>query len=173
MLVYLALIDGVKEKLRFGQLYYKYEKLMFYIAKRILNNEKDAEEAVQEAFLSIAKKFSKISSLDANKTRAYFVTVVERKAIDIYRANKKHDSAELEEAWLGDEPEYSGLSPLAVAISKLPREQRELIMLKYDCGFTSKEIAKMLDTSDGAVRQRLLKAKENLRKELEKEGVEV
>lgn len=173
MLMYMALIDGVKEKLRFGQLHRKYEKLMFYIAYRILNNDRDAEEAVQEAFLSIAKNFSKISSLDANKTRAYFVTVVERKAIDIYRANKTHICAELDEACLGDEPEYAGLSPLAAAIARLPREQRELIMLKYDCGFTSREIAKMLDTTDGAVRQKLLKAKENLRKELEKEGVEL
>ena len=173
MLMCMMAVEGFRNKLRFGQLVFRYEKLMFRIAYRILNSEKDAEEAVQEAFLSIANNFSKISALDDNKMRSYFVTVVERKAIDIYRANKKRGGAELDDGWMGTEQEYPGLSPFANAMSRLPREQKELILLKYDCGFTSKEIAEMLDTTDGVVRQRLLRAKESLRKELEKEGVEV
>lgn len=177
MLVCMALIEGARQKLRFGMLILRYEKLMFRIANSILNNEKDAEDALQEAFLSIAKNFSKISELDDNKTRAYIVTVVERKAINIYNRKKAHPSVSYEEyleaADSGFSPDHHGLSPLAAALSRLPREQRELILLKYDCGFTSKEIAKMLDSTDGAVRQKLLKAKEQLRKELEKEGVEV
>ena len=173
MLMYMMAVEGWRNKLRYGQLVLRYEKLMFYVANRIRHNERDAEDALQEAFLSIAKNFSKISALDDSKMRSYLVTTVERKAIDIYRTKQKNITAEFDEAWLDAEQNYSGLSPLAAAMSRLPAEQRELILLKYDFGYTSKEIAKMLGTSDGAVRQRLLKAKENLRKELEKEGVEV
>ena len=50
MLVYLMLIEDEGEKCKFKALYSKYERLMFHVARRILRNETDTEDAVQEAF---------------------------------------------------------------------------------------------------------------------------
>ena len=83
MLVYLQLIDSPEEQSRFEELYITYRKLMFHVAKGILGNDQDAEDAVHDAFLSIAKNFDKISTEDRLKTKAFVVIVVENKAINI------------------------------------------------------------------------------------------
>ena len=56
MLVFLQIIDNPEEQSRFEKLYWTYRGLMFHVAKKILGNDQDAEDAVQDAFLSIAKK---------------------------------------------------------------------------------------------------------------------
>ena len=74
MLIYLQLIDSPEEKSRFEELYITYRKLMFHVAKGILGNDQDAEDAVHDAFLSIAKNFDKISTEDRHKTKAFVVS---------------------------------------------------------------------------------------------------
>ena len=51
LLVYLQLIDSPEEQSRFEDLYITYRKLMFHVAKGILGNDQDAEDAVHDAFL--------------------------------------------------------------------------------------------------------------------------
>lgn len=55
MILYLSMIDTPKEQVKFELLYWEYKDLMFYTANRILNHSQDAEDAVQQAFLSIIK----------------------------------------------------------------------------------------------------------------------
>ena len=123
--------------------------------------------------MSIAENFLKISQLDAHKTRAYFVTVVERKAIDIYRRKKAHPLVSFDEHFEGAEFPSPGEGSAAEAMNRLPVKYKELLYLKHICGFKSKEIAEMMGMSDDMVRRSLSDAREALRKELEKEGVEV
>lgn len=173
MLIYLDLIDSDSEKLKFTDIYECYRGLMFYIANRILNNEMDAEDAVHEAFVSIAENISKICLRNAHKTRAYIVTIVEHKAIDIYRKKNRANAADIDDfpnAAVFPAPEEG---QAAQAMSRLPAKHRQVLYLKHFCGFKSKEIAKMLDMSDDMVRRTLSDARAALRKELEKEGIEV
>lgn len=173
MLVYLQNIPDKRDKRKFRKLYDKYSRLMYSVAYNILHNGSDAEDAVHEAFVAISKNFSKISSLDANKMRSCIVIIVRNKAIDIYNANRRRSTLLLDEAYMGAAASDVDISPLAEAMLRLPEKYRSVIMLKYDNGFKSKEIAQMLGMSDGMVRQTLMKARELLRAELEKEGVEV
>ena len=55
MLIYLQLIDNPRDKATFEDLYYRYRGLMFHTANKILRNRDDAEDAVHQAFLSIAE----------------------------------------------------------------------------------------------------------------------
>lgn len=173
MLVYLQMIPEEKGKRKFRRLHDKYKGLMFYVANRILNNEMDAEDAVHEAFIAISKNISKISDVNANKTRSYVVTIVSNEAKNIYRTKKRHETVGFEEAFMGEKVFGHEMSALAMAMARLPAKYREVLLLKYDNGYKSKEIAKMLGMSDGMVRQTLMKARELLKEELEKEGVEV
>lgn len=67
---------------------------MFYVANQILQNEQDAEDAVHDAFLSVAGTYKKFSRLERHKTKAFLVTIVESKAIDLYR-KKTHRKEEI------------------------------------------------------------------------------
>ena len=89
VLVYLSMIEGPEDRNKFEIVYQQYKSLMYYVAYRILREERDAEDAVQEAFLAIAKNFSKIFAVDSPKTKAFVVIVTESKAIDIARKNAR------------------------------------------------------------------------------------
>lgn len=120
MMIYLQTIDTAEDRSKFEQLYEQYKQLMFYTAFQILKRPQDAEDAVHLAFLSIAENISRISDLDCPKTRAYIVTIVERKAIDMLRAERRHPSVPLDESINGVSVEYGGDSALAKAILELP-----------------------------------------------------
>ena len=85
MLIYLQVIDAPEDRDQFITLYETYRGLMFYVANQILQNEQDAEDAVHDAFLSVAEHIKKFSRLERHKPKAFLVTIVENKAIDLYR----------------------------------------------------------------------------------------
>lgn len=120
MIVYLQIIESDEDKSKFEQIYLKYRNLMFYVARKILNNQQDAEDAVHQAFVSIIENLEKISDVDCPKTRSYIVIIVERKAIDLMRKNEKVVSMESIDAAAGIEislPDDDGISN---AFAKLP-----------------------------------------------------
>ncbi|NCC06606.1 MAG: hypothetical protein EOM30_00855 [Clostridia bacterium] len=61
MLIYLSLIDTPNEKSKFERVYYAYRHTMKSVAFNILKDDKLAEDALQEAFIRIAKNFTKIN----------------------------------------------------------------------------------------------------------------
>ena len=86
--LYLTLIDTEEDKLRFTDLYERYRHLMFYVAQDILKDEHLAEDAVQEAFLRIAKNFHKVGEINCPRTRNFSVIIVRNTAITIaYKRN--------------------------------------------------------------------------------------
>ena len=165
------MIEDSGDKSTFESLYRRYRGLMFYVARQILSSDQDAEDAVHNAFVSIAENIKKFSHLDAHKTKACVVIIVERKAIDLYRSQRRHKTVPLDEAAAGFLPS-PGENASAQAMARLPGKYRELLYLKHFCGFKSKEIAEMMHMSDEMVRRTLSDARSALRKELEREGIE-
>lgn len=151
MLIYLQVIDAPEDRAKFEVLYDYYKGLLFYTANQILNNDQDAEDAVQDAFFAIAKNIEKISEIKCPKTKAYLVTIVESKAIDLYRKKQNRPSGELLEEAEGIPVEYDGDDALTRCILNLPAQYREFILLKYHQGYTNKELAKYLGKSEEAV----------------------
>lgn len=172
MLVYLQMLDTPEDQLKFEQLYRTYRGLMFHVAKRILNHDSDAEDAVHQAFLSIINHFEKISEVTCPKTQAFVVIIVERKAIDIYRANLRQTALPLDEELYGITVTIPEESEIVSAIERLPARYREVLLLRFKLGFTTKEIGQLFEMSPKSVQRLLWRAKDSLRKALEKDGVE-
>ena len=61
MLIYMAMIDSPNDRDKFERIYHKYRFLMLNVAKKILTNHHDAEDAVHQAFISIIENIDKIS----------------------------------------------------------------------------------------------------------------
>ena len=170
MMIYLQIIDTAEERSKFERLYEQYKQLMFYTAFQILKQPQDAEDAVHHAFLSIAENISKISDSDCPKTRAYIVTIVERKAIDMLRAEHRHPSVPLDESISGVSVEYNGDSALTKAILALPATYRQCILLKFYHGYSTKEIAKIMQRSPANTSKLLQRAKAKLKELYQKGG---
>ncbi|MGB9680546.1 MAG: RNA polymerase sigma factor [Thermoanaerobacteraceae bacterium] len=66
--IYLAMLDGEEDKNKFELLYVTYRKLMFYVANRILNDERLAEDAVHQTFLKILENFDKVGEISCHKS---------------------------------------------------------------------------------------------------------
>ena len=56
----LQTIESEEDKSKFEGIYYRYRKLMFHVAMKILHNRQDAEDAVHQAFVSIIENLEKI-----------------------------------------------------------------------------------------------------------------
>ena len=169
MILYLQMIDAPKDRSKFERLYLAYRDLMFYVANQILHNEQDAEDAVHQAFLKVAERIEKIGDPNCPKTRGYLVTIVENKAIDLYRRRKKHPMVELSDTLPGISAVYEGENLLAACILKLPARYREVILLRYFQGYSVKEMAGMLGMSLAAAAKLDQRAKNRLRDLYERE----
>lgn len=178
MLIYLSLIAGQADRDKFELIYHQYRGLMFYTARSILQNDRDAEDMVHDAFVKIAGQIEKISDPVCPKTRAFVVIIVERLSINLYHAKRRKAPLSLEEENV-NVPNPSRLDGLeqadgiSRAIALLPARYRELLMLKYDSGFDDREIAKLLDMSAANVTRTIQRAKKKLQENLEREGITV
>lgn len=171
MLIYLQVIDTPQEQSKFEKIYYQYRRLMFTIAYDILKNTHDAEDTVHQAFVKIAENIHKVSDPTSPKTKSYVVTILEHQAIDLYRRKQRFASEPLDEATIGLTVEYSGFDPLIECMAKLPARYRNVLMLKYHHGYTTKEIASMLGLTNANASKLEQRAKAKLKELCEEAGV--
>ena len=156
------MIESDDDKEKFEEIYTRYRRLMYFIAFKVVQNEPDAEDAVQQAFVSIIENLEKSAPLIPPQTKSYVAIIAEHKAIDILRAKKR--VVEWDDNIMGLEVEPPGDSGLADAIATLPGRYRELLLLRYDNGYDTMEIAKMFDMKRGTVQKMIWRAKEMLSK---------
>ena len=140
---------------------------MFYVANQILHNDHDAEDAVQQALLVIDQNLEKFSEIKCPQSRSFIVTIVERKAIDLYRAKQRNAVVPFEEEFINvPAPSVvnavSERTDFAKAMAMLPTRYRELLFLKYDNGYSEREIAVMCSMTEANVKKTIQRAKKKL-----------
>ena len=62
LFLYMTMIEEQADQIRFEQIYHGYRKQMLAVANRVLRNPEDAEDAVQNALLGIARNIKSIPS---------------------------------------------------------------------------------------------------------------
>ena len=144
---------------------------MYQVANQILHNHHDAEDAVHQAFISIAENIDAVDVSIPKKLVSYLVTIVENKAIDLYRSKQRISTEELDTTVCGIEIDYDGSNVLAKCMSQLPPRYRELLILKYVHSYTFKETARLMGITESNAKKIALRAKEKLAAICKKEGV--
>lgn len=150
-----------KEQL--GTLIIGSEETMYRVAKSLLYNDADCADAIQEA---IVKAFSKLHTLrEDSYARTWLIRILMNECYTVMRREKKVIS--LEDYQMEDQAaEKEDYSELYEAIFKLPEQVRLCVTLYYMEGYSVKEVAKLLDTTESAVKNRLLKARAALKESL-------
>ena len=167
MLVFTQMLETADERLKIEQIFHTYGNLMFHVANKILNNDHDAEDAVQQALFSIYQNLEKFSEIKCPQSRSFIVTIVERKAIDLYRAKQRNTVVPFEEEYI-NVPSVSEAdaavqrTDLVKAMATLPTRYRELLFLKYDNGYSEREIAVMYSMTEANVKKTIQRAKKKL-----------
>lgn len=126
----------------------------------------DADDCFQDTFLSALRAYPGLD--DARNLRGWLLTIANRKAIDHFRAGGRRpiptgDGTEAgEKTSPGPEPR----SEVWTSVAALPEKQRLAVGLRFACDLPHREIARILETSEGAARRNLHEGLKNLRKEL-------
>jgi RNA polymerase sigma factor (sigma-70 family) len=161
-----------------GELYDRYGRVAYGLALRIVRDRSLAEDAVQEAFLTIWRTSGSFLAERA-KPSTWILTIVHRRAVDIVRREQRRRSDPLdevdhptgeatdEEAWLRAQRQV-----VQEALRKLPPEQREALELAYYGGFTQSELADRLGQPLGTIKSRMFTGLRRLRELLADAGFE-
>ena len=160
-----------QENEAFESLVRRQSRFVFQVAYAMLRNSYDAEDVVQETFLSLYRSgaWRKI-----NDERAFLARVTWRQAVDRLRASPRHhDDAIvlLELPSREEDPEQTLLGADQQAtvhrlIDALPEELRQPLALSTVQELNSREIAAILDIPEGTVRTRLMRARQILKQKL-------
>ncbi len=173
MIVYTQMIEDPDSRTKFEKIYMQYRGVMYHVAYQVLRNEQDAEDAVQQAFLSILKNLDKVRRVDGPETRAYVTIIAEHKAVDMIRQRGRLTTMEFEEGVYGIAFQPPGDHGIGDAMAGLPAQYREALLLRHAQGYTTQEVAEILELSYEAARKLLYRAKEALKKQLGKEGISI
>ncbi len=155
-----------------GELYDRYSARALRVAWSVCQDRGAAEDAVQEAFVSVFRNRTAYRS-QRGTVAAWVMTIVLNRAIDISRAEARHaarrarDDALADLSAPGDVVEETGARidarRLLSALRALPPAQREAITLAYYGGMTHDEIAERLGVPSGTVKGRMRLGVEKLR----------
>lgn len=175
----------------FNEVYSATKETAYYTAKKIVKNEEDTQDVLQEAYVQM---LSKVKNLEKTESFvSWFNMIVANKAKDVLKKNNKYVFVDNKNDQDEDMPdffesrEYEGeeFKPGAdiekdelrrdvlEIIDSLSDEKRAVVMLYYYDNMTIKEIAEALDISEGTVKSRLFSARKDLAlgvKELEKKN---
>ncbi len=149
----------------FSELVRMHERRAYAVARAIVANHEDAEDAVQDGFLHAYRALERF--LPDQAFGAWLHRIVANAALDITRRRKVRDADELPETVASpfrDPAEGSELrSRLTAALDKLPARQRAVIVLHDVEGFKHSEIGKILSIPEGTARSDLHYARTHLR----------
>jgi RNA polymerase sigma-70 factor, ECF subfamily len=153
-----------------AELYDRFGRVAYGVALRILRDERLAEDAVQEGFLTAWRNADRFMPERA-KASTWLLTLVHRRAVDLVRREDRRRADSLPEdaeaassgsaeddAWLRFERER-----IQSALKLLPDQQREALELAYYGGFSQSELAERLGQPVGTIKSRMFAGLSRLR----------
>lgn len=143
---------------------------MYNVSYRITGREADAEDALQEAFISA---FKNLGSYRADATfGAWLKRIVVNKAINILK-KRRHEWMPENEQWDMAEEEEPGnykdglsIEQVKKAIEELPDGYRTVLSLYLLEGYDHQEIAEIMGITESTSKSQLNRAKRKLREKL-------
>jgi RNA polymerase sigma-70 factor (ECF subfamily) len=172
--IHYALIERCRagEREAFYKVYKLYAKAMFNVGFRITGNEDDAEDVLQEAFLSAFRHLD--SYREDASFGAWLKKIVVNKAINVLK-KKKTEMLPDDEKWDVAEPgepvEYgNGLTVEHVkrAMEQLPDGYRAVLSLYLLEGYDHQEIAEIMGITESTSKSQLNRAKNKMQELLTK-----
>lgn len=135
---------------------------MFRLARTILRNNEDAEDAVQEAILSA---YANLGSLrEPEKFKSWILHILANKCYDACRKKRPTvDLSDVQEILPASGTDCTGKLSLWQAVQQLPEDLCVVITLFYYEDFSIRQIGETLDLGTAAVKTRLFRGRGKLR----------
>lgn len=149
----------------YGEIVRRTQPQVLAAARAILHHEQDAEDAAQEAYL---RAYGRLGELrDPQAATAWLMQIARRCAHDSLRRRRSTSSVEAAgDRHEGDASSLEQSQALARAMVNLPPADRRLFERYYLGGHTTAKIAAQVGLTDAAVRKRLERLRQRMRKEI-------
>jgi RNA polymerase sigma-70 factor (ECF subfamily) len=180
-----ALVEGIRkgDSESFNEIVQRYSQKALNLAMRITRSQEDAEEILQDVFVTVFHKIAKFEGKSAFSSWLYRITV--NTAFMKLRKRKQTPAVSLEEvspgvkeSWVGPTIESADTDALSSrhelrealekAIGRLPGEYRVIFVLRDVDGLSNQEVGEILNLSVPAVKSRLHRSRLMLRKKLQR-----
>jgi RNA polymerase sigma-70 factor (ECF subfamily) len=167
-------VEGARSELDLTALAENYSGLLFRVAYSVLRSRAEAEDIVQDVFVRILKRRSDL--LTVRDLRVWLIRITWNLSIDRRRRIRPEQideefakslvatNAPADEA-LGD---AQRMKAVLRELEKLPRAERQVLLLSTVEELETPEVAKVLGRSESAVRALLFRARTRLRERLDR-----
>ncbi len=188
MLEFLAFIDDENERRLFEVLYLSYRKQMQAVARSILSNDIDAEDAVHDAFLKLARKhMPTISGIeDERDRRNYLLKMAKNTALNMKRDRKPivdpydpavnafaaRNTGTDDGAFINTLCDHIDSKRVVEAINGLDGVYKDVLYYHFVLELTIPQTAKALGRKDQTVKKQLVRGKKLLLDMLKTDGGE-
>ena len=142
----------------------RHERSVRAVCVSILRDEHSARDAAQDTFVKAYEKLSKLK--DAKLFGAWLIMIARRSALDTLKRKTKNKYVELNDnlqAKVADSQLDENKQELLKAVLRLPKPQRQVVMLRYFGGHSVKEVANISERSVGTVTKQLSRAHKHLK----------
>jgi RNA polymerase sigma factor (sigma-70 family) len=124
-----------------------------------------ADDAAQDAWVNAIRQLSRY---DRSRPFAPWIAkIAVNRARDLVRAERRRNVASLSDDI--ETPQRENASGVLAAVSELPREQREAVVLHHVLGLTLKEVAEVVGAPEGTVASRIGRGVGHIRQTMEAE----
>lgn len=181
LLFYFTILNDPCDSDKFEALYKKHRAKMIRIAYGVLHDFGQAEDAVHNAFVSVANNINKIDDPNSYKSMGYVCRAAKTSAINLYNKEKRRNVNEEflpEDDIIGTEDEIlnkicsdESVERIVGCIRALPDTYRDVLYLYYVEELTAEKISRKLGLEKDTVKKRVSRGKKMLIDMLYKKGV--
>ncbi len=162
----------------FGELYDKLAEDLYHRVYRLLGNQQDTEDTLQNVWFSVAIHIQFFRMKTDEAIRPYLFRMAKYQAAALYRKRRERETKECEEEYAEQtEPEDDTVflkvcsrmdaSVISECIHSLDEKYSDILKLYYLYEHSVKEIANMFQLKENTVRVRLIRGRDKLMKLLE------
>lgn len=157
------------------ELYRRFGRPAYGLARRICVDSTLAEDVVQEVFLAVWRQPERFD-VARGSVSSWLLTLVHHRAVDAVRreaVRNRHTVAPSDDGEEWNVPPGPGADDGALeavvaghvrdALAQLPREQRDALVLAYYGGYTQREVASIAEVPLGTVKSRMFTGIKRLR----------
>ena len=167
---YMSFIDDEDDREKFELIYNAYRKRMVATAFSVLYSKEDAEDAVHETFIRLARNMKSIDDPNSDRTLSYVIKATKNNAINLLNKNKRENEAvSIDGAEnIADEEFFERLDiqqrygEVVNAIQSLSDTYRDVMYYHFVCDMKIKDIADLLGEKASTVQQKLIRGKKKL-----------
>jgi RNA polymerase sigma-70 factor (ECF subfamily) len=150
----------------FKEIFLPYHQKLYRIAYRMVENQEDAEDMVQETYIKLWQKRNEYFAL--NNSEGFAVTVLKNNCLDFLRKTKMkflqtNDLNIPTDCFITQMENKDEINHIQNILEKLPEQQKKIIQLKHWDNLSNEEIEQVTGLKQGNVKVILSRARKTIK----------